>query len=338
VPLLALSALGGRMLGGGAAVPFLMDIVVHVRFLVVIPLLIAAELVVHQRMRPLVRQFVEQDLIPEGARARFDAAIASMLRLRNSVLAEVLLIAFVYVVGVLIVWRRYVSLDTTTWYATPSPGGSALTPAGLWHGFVGVPIYQFLGFRWFVRLSIWARFLWQVSRIDLKLVPTPPDRAGGLGFISSVLHAFIPLSAAFGAVLAAPLADHIFYSGARLPEFKMQIAAAVVLLVLLFIGPLLVFVPRIARAKRTGLLEYGTLAQRYVREFDAKWLRGGRLRTSRSWAAGTSNPSRTWPTASKWFGPCAWHPSRCRTSCSSPSRHSCRSRRCCSPSCRWRTC
>ncbi|HEY6825178.1 MAG TPA: hypothetical protein VI195_12100 [Steroidobacteraceae bacterium] len=39
-------------------------------------------------------------------------------------------------------------------------------------------------------------------------------------------------------------------------------------------GPLLVFSPRLARAKRMGLLEYGTLAERYVREFDSKWLRG----------------------------------------------------------------
>ncbi len=61
---------------------------------------------------------------------RFDAAIASALRLRNSVLAEVLLIAFVYVVGVLIVWRHYLALDTATWYATPSAEGSKLSLAG----------------------------------------------------------------------------------------------------------------------------------------------------------------------------------------------------------------
>jgi hypothetical protein len=40
------------------------------------------------------------------------------------------------------------------------------------------------------------------------------------------------------------------------------------------LGPLLVFAPRLAQAKRTGTREYGTLAQRYVREFDTKWLRG----------------------------------------------------------------
>ena len=55
-PLLVLSALGGQALGGSAAVPFLLDVEVHVKFLVVMPLLIIAELVVHQRMRFVVKQ------------------------------------------------------------------------------------------------------------------------------------------------------------------------------------------------------------------------------------------------------------------------------------------
>ena len=37
----------------------------------------------------------------------------------------------------------------------------------------------------------------------------------------------------------------------------------------------MVFTPQLARAKRQGLRDYGALAERYVREFDAKWLRGG---------------------------------------------------------------
>ena len=41
------------------------------------------------------------------------------------------------------------------------------------------------------------------------------------------------------------------------------------------LGPLLVFAPQLAQAKRTGNREYGALAERYVREFDTKWLRGG---------------------------------------------------------------
>jgi hypothetical protein len=41
------------------------------------------------------------------------------------------------------------------------------------------------------------------------------------------------------------------------------------------LAPTLVFSPQLANARRVGLREYGELAQRYVREFDQKWLRGG---------------------------------------------------------------
>ena len=65
-----------------------MDIEVRARFLLALPLLIVAELVVHQRMRPVARQFLHRGLIPERSRARFDLAVASAARFRNSVVAE----------------------------------------------------------------------------------------------------------------------------------------------------------------------------------------------------------------------------------------------------------
>ena len=80
---------------------------------------------------------------------------------------------------------------------------------------------------------------------------------------------------AHGALLAGLIANRIFYVGAALPEFKIEIAVLVVFLMCVVLGPLLVFAPQLAQAKRTGNREYGTLAERYVREFDAKWLRGG---------------------------------------------------------------
>jgi hypothetical protein len=275
LPLLVLSAIEGKLLGGGVSVPFLLDAEVHIRFLVAMPLLIVAELVVHRRMRPLVQQFLERNLIPGNAMTRFEAAIASAFRLRNSVLAEVLLIAFVYGVGILIVWRHYLALDTATWYATPAVGGSRASLAGIWYGYVSLPIFQFLLVRWYFRLFVWARFLWQVSRIELSLVPTHPDRVGGLGFLSNTVYAFATLAVAHGALLAGHLANRIFFAGAALTEFKAEIAVVVAFLLCAILGPLLVFTPQLAQAKRKGLREYGALAERYVRGFDAKWLRGG---------------------------------------------------------------
>lgn len=275
LPLLLLSAVEGQALGGSVAVPFLMDVELHIRFLVALPLLIIAELVVHQRMRPIVQTFLDRNLIPETAMARFDAAITSAFRLRNSVSAEVLLITLVYGVGVLIVWRQYVSLDAATWYATPSEGGASLSLAGIWFGYVSLPVFQFLLIRWYFRIFIWARFLWQVSRIELRLVPTHPDRLGGLGFLAGTVHAFTVLAVAHGALLAGGLASRIFFVDASLLDYKIEIALLVVYMVCLVFGPLLVFAPQLAQAKRLGLREYGKLAERYVREFDAKWLRGG---------------------------------------------------------------
>jgi len=275
LPLLALSLVEGRVLGGGTVVPFLFDFEVHIRYLIALPLLVAAELVVHRRMSPLVQQFLERNLIPESSMPRFEAAIASAFRLRNSALAELMLIAIVYGVGILIVWRNYLALDTLTWYATPTAEGSQLSLAGIWYGYVSLPIFQFLLCRWYFRLFIWTRFLWQVSRMDLSLVPTHPDRVGGLGFLATTAYALALLAVAHGALLAGQLANRIYFLGAALTQFKAEIAVVVVFLQCVILGPLLVFVFQLAQAKRKGLREYGTLAERYVREFDAKWLRGG---------------------------------------------------------------
>jgi len=276
LPLLALSLLESKVVGTNVAMPFLWDAEVHVRFLVVVPLLIAAEMVVHRRMRPLVQQFLERNVIPVEKMEQFDSAISSAIRLRNSVLAEVLLIVFVYGVGVLFIWRHYIMVaDTATWYAQPSSAGMKFSFAGLWYAYASMPIFQFLLGRWYFRLFIWMRFLWQVSRIELSLVPTHPDRFGGIGFLANTAYAFMPVLMAQGALLAGNLANRIFHFGATLPDFKMEILLLVTLLLGIVLGPLLVFAPQLAEAKRTGIREYGALAERYVREFDSKWLRGG---------------------------------------------------------------
>jgi hypothetical protein len=276
VPLLALSAFGGHLVDGNVALPFLPDIETHIRFLVVVPLLLFAELVVHRRLLPVARSFLDRDLISEAEEERFDAAINSAFRLRNSILAELVMLALVYGVGVLIVWRRYTALDVSTWYAQASDEHFRLHSAGIWYAFVSLPIFQFLLLRWYFRIFIWIRFLWQASRLNLSLVPTHPDLVGGLGFLGNTVFAFSVLLMAHGAMLAAQIANRIFVAGASLMDFKEEIFVMLVFLLCLVFGPLLVFSPQLSRAKRRGLLEYGALAERYVREFDGKWLRGAR--------------------------------------------------------------
>lgn len=273
VPLLVLSVIEGHAWGGSLTLPFLNDIEAHARFLVAMPLLIVAELLVHRQMRPLVAQFVERDLIPQQARPAFDSAVVAAMRLRNSVRAEVLLIAGVYVIGVAVLWRTYIAIDVASWHGTTVEGGWRPTMAGWWMGLVSVPLFQFLLARWYFRLFIWARFLWQVSRLNVTLIPTHPDRCAGLGFLAAVNTILSPLLLAQGALVAGMMANRIFYTDAEFTDFTPDLIGLVVIMMITVLGPLLVFSGRLEASKRAGLLAYGALAQQYVRDFDRKWLR-----------------------------------------------------------------
>jgi hypothetical protein len=269
---MGLAAWQGALVGPGRTV--INDIGFQLRFLIAAPLLILAELVVHRRMRLIVGQFRARDLIGPGQAARFDDAVADALRWRDAALAEALLLVVVYAAGGLDTLHRYEALRGVAWYAAGA-GGGRLSPAGLWLVFVSLPLIQFLLLRWYFRLLIWARFLWRVARLDLDLNVTHPDKAAGLGFLGDSLAAFLPIAVAHGVLFSGMIADRILFTGARLMDFKMQVLAGAVLLVLVFAGPLALFAPHLARVKRLGLLAYGALGERYVREFRDKWLRGG---------------------------------------------------------------
>ena len=274
LPLLLLSALAGHAHGGGIAIDFLHDIEVHVRFLVVLPVLIAAELVVHQRLRPLVAEFVARGIVTPEDEPGFRRAIDATMRARNSVLAEVALLVGVYTIG-LWVWRSQVAIDTTSWYALADGGRLRFTPAGYWYVLVSVPLFQFILVRWYLRLFLWFWFLWRVSRLNLRLLAGHPDRTGGLGFLGSTIYAFSPLLFAEGAMLAGVIASQIFYADHGLLEYREEIAVALGFLVLVMLGPLAMFSPHLVRAKREGLAAYGKLSSRYTAEFEQKWVRGG---------------------------------------------------------------
>ena len=273
LPLLLLSALSGYAVGG-VSVPFLYDLGVQVRFLLCVPLFLAADVLVHRRIKPIVGQFLDRGLVAPEDQPRFEGIIASAMRLRNSMLAEVLLLAFALVVGYRI-GRRYIAMDVATWYATPLGDRTQVTVAGYWYLFVSMTIFRFLLIRWYFRLFVWYHFLWQVSRhVRLRLNPLHPDRAGGLAFLSGSVFAFAPVLLSQTIAIAGILGGKIWHEGATLPQFKVEIVAWMVSLMLLVLAPLFFFVTHLADAKRTGLREYGLVASRYVADFRRKWIEG----------------------------------------------------------------
>jgi hypothetical protein len=273
-PLLVLAALSGRLVGG-VKIPFLYDFEVHARFLAALPLLIGAEVIISQRIRVMLRQFVDRQIITPGLLSNFELITQSALRLRNSARIELGLLVFVFTAGILW-WHGILAIQANTWYAGAIAGRRALTSAGYWYQFVSMPIIQFIALRWYFRLFIWGRVLWQVSRLDLNLVPSHPDRCCGLGFLGEIAPALAPFLMAHSVLLSGFLADRIVYQGGRLPDYVAEIVVVALLLYILALGPICVFTPRLLRRRREGLSAYGALASEYVIAFQKKWIEGRR--------------------------------------------------------------
>jgi hypothetical protein len=301
LPLLLLAALG-RSAGNLGRLSFLHDVEVHIRFLIALPVLIAAELIVHSRLRIVVRNFVDRSLVLPQDLPRFNDAIKSAVRLRNSIPLEMGLLFFVYPLS-LWLWNRRIALDISTWYANPG-GRWHLTLAGIWYVFVSIPLLRFILLRWYMRLFIWFRLLWQVSRINLNLIASHPDRAAGLAFLGKSAYAFGPILFAQGVMLAGLVAERVLYRGESLVSFKLQIGGFVVFFVLAILGPLLMFTPRMARAKRKGLADYGLLAQHYVEGFEQKWVRRQPASSENCSELTISNRSPTSAIAMPWSATC----------------------------------
>ncbi len=275
LPLLVLSAAAGNMTAG-VKVPFLYDLDAHIRFLLVLPLLIGAELLVHRRVRSLVPQFSERGIVAPRDRARYDSIIDGTVRLRNSGTVEIALLAASTTLGYWI-WRQHLSLNVDTWYAaSETRGDEALTLAGWWYAFVSLNLFRFVLLRWYYRIFLWSVFLWRVSRLPLRLNPLHPDRAGGIGFVGSSARALSPVLVAHTVMVSGAIGGRIWHEGAKLPAFQGEILLVIALLMAIVLLPLTFFGVALNRAQREGRREYGLLAGQYVDEFRAKWIHGKR--------------------------------------------------------------
>ena len=131
-PLLLFSVFSGEVLGSESKVPFFYDLDVHLRFLVALPLLLIAELIVHLRIRPIVWQFIDRGIISKRDRPEFEGIVASALSLRNSMVIEILLIILVLTTGHYL-WSSQLALEAATWYASVVEGEHRFTLAGYWY-------------------------------------------------------------------------------------------------------------------------------------------------------------------------------------------------------------
>jgi hypothetical protein len=277
IPLLILSFLEGHALGGSVAVPLLHDPVLYSRFLFVVPLLVLTQVVVERSLGAQARYFLESGIVPERDAARCEAAKRDVLRMSGSAVAEGLIIALAMImsIGARVVLR--IGSGESTWERS----ATSTTLAGWWYALISLPILFFLLLRWMWVFVLWASFLFRVSRIDLELTPTHPDRAGGLGFLGWGLVCFALVLMAVSAVMSGGFAYEIIHRGASLSNLKYHVIVFVVLAIVILHAPLLAFTPRLARCRIRGLFDFGTLIGAHDRAFDEKWVKSGAMNRDR---------------------------------------------------------
>lgn len=269
VPLLILSALQHRAIAH-VEVPFVRDFSTYTRFLLAVPLLLFAEIILGPRIAGAAAHFVDAGLILEKDYARFASIIERGMKSRDSIFAEAVLAILAYILST--IGLKETALHASTWYATRTDTGVELTWAGLWLIGFCAPLFQFLTYRWIWRLFLWFQFLHRTNQLDLQLFPTHPDEAGGLGFVGGTQRFFGIILFALSLGTSGVLADNIVYDKVPLEHFTAAIATYVVVAVLIIVAPLMIFTGRLLRTKHTGLHRYGALATAYTGLFQKKWI------------------------------------------------------------------
>jgi hypothetical protein len=274
IPLALLTLLAGTALDGSVAQPFVRDFAVHARLLLALPLFLLSEVIVGPKLRAIAATFVRSGLVRESERPGYDGAVRAAMKKRDSSAAEVVLIAL-SIAGSLATMSARLTSPVESWLVSSAADGARhLTLAGWWYAAVGLPTFQFFLYRSIWRGYIWVRFLGAMSKLDLALVPTHPDHAGGLGFVGVGQSAWAALVFAVSIVLAGSFADAVIYQGSHVMDFKFPIAAYAAVVALAVIWPLFKFRRVLALTRFKGMLEYGALVHDHHLAFDRKWIGG----------------------------------------------------------------
>lgn len=265
VPLLLMKLLFDR----GHLVPFLRDYGLNVRVFIAVPVLILAQPIMESIFRKMVNHIYAARLLDDEDLARMDELLARLVRLRDSMLPEIVIVLLV-AVRTLLVYET--QLREYPWMTYQVGDTIHLTLTGWYALLVSAPILQFL-----VGLTLWKWLLWTVfafrfSKFNLRIVASHPDGNGGLGFLGMTPLAFAPLAFTTTIVIGATFRHQILHEGAHLNHFLLPAIVLVVIFALMALGPLAFFVPRLAAARRKGMMDYAILGQIQSSDFQEKWI------------------------------------------------------------------
>lgn len=256
-----------RALPGDSVEPLLAHFGVHARLLVAVPLLILAEGPASALAAHLLRQFIVAGVVPETGCASFVAAVQHAVRWRDAAWPWLVFLAIAIALGT---YSQTIARAHEVDWASLGPDGLGF--GGYWYLYVSRTIFLTLVLGWIWRIGLLASLLARIARLDLALVPSHADRAGGLGFLERLPAAFAPLALAVSIVLASRWAHDAVYHGLSLLSVKIEMLLFLALCIAAFSAPLLFFRGPLKRARSQALLDYGALVGRQGRLVHVRWI------------------------------------------------------------------
>lgn len=216
--------------------------------------------------------FLSSGLVAVEDRERFRATVARMAALRDRHLPWAL------IVGLVIGWvlTRPIAVDVheLVWAAEESAGQARLGFGGWWFFYVSRPIFTALLLAFVWRIVLLGLLMRRIAALPLSIVPTHPDRAGGLAFLEHVPLALSPGVLAISAVVASRWAHDVAFHGVELPSLQMPVGILLLGLVVLALAPLAAFSGPLRRVKTQALLDYGALVGEHGRRVRRRWILG----------------------------------------------------------------
>ncbi len=274
LPIAVWAAALGRLTDVSSSESLLHHYGVHVRCLIVIPLLILAEPMLQRRLKSIAAKLAQAAVADPLMRERFNAASAGVLHLWNASLPWILGI------GVAIAWtlvdRAHEYEDALSWALD---GRGALGFGGWWFGYIVRPIFLVLMLGWLWRIVLVGWWFWRIGKLDLSLVPTHPDRAGGIAFVEKLPGAFALVTLAVSAQLASRWAHEILHHGASIAIYRQPVMLFAVLWTLLLLLPLFGLVPALKRVRSRSVVQYSELVGRQGRLVHRRWIEGAPVGT-----------------------------------------------------------
>lgn len=253
--------------------PFIDDIPMQVRLLVVLPILIIIKVSIDDKLRIVMTHLCNNLLNPEDREELISRFIFKAKRRTNSILTNVVILCIIIAATTsMVMGKFYNALDTEALTWMTNPNGHGLSAAGYWCVLVSIPLIQFFTLRWLWHYLVWTLLLLRISLSNLQLLPTHADNSGGLGILLQAQNSFVPFFGALGATLSGEFIAQLLEDPNSFNSIRTEALAFIAICIFLLILPLLFFIPKLTKVKHEGLLKLNGLSTAMSKKFEEEWV------------------------------------------------------------------